>query len=273
MEFDFVSLVAAGDDPEAQVVIAKAEPDEKCGAHEDPAPTLTSTDRKSEGTMGNINKSDLDPEVVAYIEGLEDEVSSLNEQVEKSASDIETAKAEIEDLKGTLAKSAPKDAESAEEITKSLLAKADPAVRALIEKQQADLAAATEIAKAEREARLSREYIAKAEDLPMLSADSEEGDGKAALAGLLRAAADRLLPEDNERLNKVLKAANAQIAKSGLFAEFGRAGAQTTISKSVEGKAQELMKADPSLTFEQAQVKVMESDPSLAAALLNGEEN
>ena len=41
---------------------------------------------------------------------------------------------------------APKDDEAAEAISKALLAKADPAVRELIEKQQADLAEATRIA-------------------------------------------------------------------------------------------------------------------------------
>lgn len=248
MELDFVSLVPAGDDPMAQVVISKAAPN------------------NSEESMGDINKAELAPEVVAYIDGLEAEVDTLSEQVEKSEKDIEAKDAEITALNERIEKSVPKDEASQEEITKSLLEKADPAVRALIEKQQADLAETQRIAKAEREARLEREFIAKAETLPMLSED------KAALAGLLRRAAD-LLPEDDAKtLDTVLKAANEQIAKGNLFASMGTAGAETTISKSVRAKAEELRKAEPDLTIEQAEAKVYEQNPDLFAQAMTGED-
>ena len=262
MELDFVSLVAAGDDPMAHVVISKAAPEDKRTESVEGTPTLSDKNLPKETAVATINKSDLDPEVVAYIDGLEAEVDTLS----KDAEDIDALKAEIEDLKGTLAKSAPKDEEAQEEITKALLAKADPAVRALIEKQQADLKAASEIAKAEREARLEREYIAKAEALPMLTED------KTKMATALRAIAENLAPEQAETVTTVLKAANEQIAKSNLFSSFGTGGGETTISKSVKAQAEALMKADPNLTYEQAEVKVYEQNPDLAMSALNGED-
>lgn len=267
MELDFVSLVAAGDDPLAQVVISKAAPTDKRTDGGAGSPTLSPNKTTEENKVGDtIDKTDLAPEVVAYIDGLEAEVDTLSSQVEKSDADIEALKSDVEDLRGTLAKSAPKDDEAAEEISKALLAKADPAVRALIEKQQADLKRTEEIAKQEREARLEREYIAKAEALPMLSEE------KATLAGVLRAAAEALTPEQNETLTTVLKAANEQIAKSNLFDSFGRGGGETTISKSISAKVDEVMKADPTLTREQAEVKVYEQNPDLAEAAFNGKD-
>lgn len=208
--------------------------------------------------MGTINKSDLDPEVLEYVEALEADNDDLQTQVEK-------AEAEITDLRTTLSKSAPKDDEAQEEINKALLAKADPAVRALIEKQQADLKAASDIAKAEREERLTREYIAKAEALPMLSED------KTTLASVLRAAAEALTPEQNETLTKVLSSANEHISQGNIFKSFGTGGGETTVSKSVRSKAEDIRKVNPDLTIEQAEALVYEQNPDLYAQALSEE--
>lgn len=213
--------------------------------------------------MGDIAKSDLDPEVVAYIDALEAEVDTLSEAAEVTKSEIEKKDQEIADLKSTVAKSAPLDPEAAE---KEMLAKADPALRAIIEKNQKAAEEAQAIAKAERDARLEREFIAKAEALPMLTED------KTTLAGVLRRAAESLSAEDQTVLNTVLKAANEQIAKSNLFSTMGNGGAETTISKSVEAKAEEIRKADPTLTREQAIAKAYEDDPSLFQQAMTGQE-
>lgn len=245
MVLDFVSLVPAGDDPMAQVVISKAAPD-----------------HQQEDDMGDtISKDDLAPEVVAYIEGLEAEVEDLS----KSVDDLTTEKTTLtEALKkaedeGTIVK-------SEEEQRKALLEKADPAVRALIEKAEKDAEEAAKIAKAERDARLDREFISKAEAMPMLSED------KTALGGLLRRISEALTTEDAEAVTKVLTAANAQIEKGNLFTEFGSGGAPTTVSKSVESAAEELRKQDPTLTIEQAQAKVYETNPDLLAEAMTGQE-
>lgn len=253
MALDFVSLVAAGDDPLAEVVIAKAAP-------EDLSPDDGENSNGSqEANMGEmIAKDDLDPEVVAYIEGLESEVDILSKQVE----DLNETN---EDLADTLSKMAPKDDEAAEEISKALLAKADPAVRELIEKQQTALAEATAIAKAERDARLDREFISKAESLPMITTD------KASLGGLLRRVSEALTAEDAAEVEKMLRAANEQIAKGSLFDSFGNGGGHTTVSSSAEAKASELKKADPTLTDEQALAKAYNENPALLAEAMGQE--
>lgn len=247
MQLDFVSLVAAGDDPLAQVVIAKA------------APSSGESNGSQEANMGEqIAKDDLDPEVVAYIEGLESEVDILSKQVE----DTEQV---VTELSETLAKMAPKDDEAAEAIEKSLLAKADPAIRELIEKSQAEAREATAIAKAERDARLDREFISKAEALPMINTD------KTTLGSLLRRISDALSPEDSAEVEKMLAAANEQIAKSSLFDTFGHGGAHTTVSASVEAAATDIQKGDPTLTREQAIAKAFETNPGLLAEAMNQE--
>ena len=249
MALDFVSLVAAGDDPMAQVVIAKAAPEKNADDVIKP-PTIPLNDLLEDNMGEPIAKDDLAPEVVAYIDGLESEVETLSAQVEKSVADIAERDEQI-------SKMVPKDAEAEGEISKALLAKADPAVRSLIEKQQAEIAKANEIARAERDARLDREFISKAEALPMVAED------KTALAGLLRRASEALSPEDNTALTTVLKAANEQIAKGNLFTTFGTGGGETTISKSVRAAAEEIRKANPALTIEQAEAQVYATQPAL----------
>lgn len=309
MSLDFVSLVPAGDDPLAQVVISKAAPVEKqknpgtntpheyvntdgekhgetkcdtCGqapdspmhkakrkqmnksAEEENSSSTLNNNTSTEDHMPDINKSDLAPEVIAYIDALEDEIETLGGQIEKSEKSLQEKDGEIASLQDRVSKSG--SVEDQEEINKSLLAKADPALRSLIEKQQADLARTQEIAKAEREARLEREYLAKAEEMSALPTE------KASLATLLRRVADSLTPEENAEVEKMLRAANAQIAKSGLFGEFGKS-AVSEVESSVEAQAAELQKADPTLTKDQAIVKVYENNPELAEKALNGEDN
>lgn len=238
MVLDFVSLVPAGDNPEARVVISKAAPD-----------------TTMEDDMGDlISKDDLDPQVVAYIEGLEDEVDSLTKSVEETTEALTTAQDALKKAEenGLIVK-------SEEEQRTALLEKADPAVRALIEKAEKDAEEAAQIAKAERDARLQREYLSKAEQMPMLGEKRED------FAGLLRRMADALTPEDSAEVEKILRVANEHITKSNLFTEIGTGGAQSTISKSAEAAAAEIKKAHPEYTDEMALAKAYETNPDLLA--------
>lgn len=251
MKLDFVSLVPAGDDPMARVVIAKTAP---------------ATDDPLEGKMGDkIAKTDLDPEVVAYIDGLESEVETLTKAAEAETEKVTGLETKVTSLEDQITKMVPKDADTADAISKAALEKADPAIRAMIEKQAADLAEATTIAKAEREARLGQVYLSKAQALPMIT------EAPADLAGLLRRMADALPEEDVTKMETILKAANAQITASSVFDSFGVGGGDTTVSKSVEAQAEEIRKADPSLSIEQAQAKVYADNPDLFAQAMKGE--
>lgn len=254
MALDFVSLVPAGDDGLAQVVISKTAPDD------DHQEELMGTEDKT------ISKDDLDPEVVEYIDSLEEEVETLSKQVEKSEQDLTAKDEELAAKDEQIAKMRPADEEAEDEISKALLEKADPAVKALIEKQQADLKRVEEVAKAERDARLEREFISKAESMPMLNTD------KTALGGLLRRISDALSDEDAAEVEKILKAANAQITESNIFKSFGVGGADTTVSANVEAKAEEIRKANPDLTKEQAIAKAYEEDPALLREAMTNKE-
>jgi hypothetical protein len=233
MQFDFVSLVGAGDDPLAQVVISKADPDleEKVG--------------------DKIEKGDLAPEVIEYIDALEDEVDSLSKSlVDEQAKNDSISKADSDDF---------------DELIKS----AEPAVAKLLTQQRDTIAKAEKRADEERDARLSKEYISKAEALPMLI---DGAAGKDDLAGLLRRAADKLTPEDSLALEKMLSTANEQIAKGGLFSEFGKSGEVSTISKSVEAAAEAIRKGDPKLTIEQATARAYTENPDLFKQAMSDKE-
>lgn len=211
--------------------------------------TLTLNKSSREGTLSDMNdqikKEDLPDEVVAYIETLEDELDARDERLQKAEQDIEALKNK------PVEKAAPSDPFEA------AISKATPELQEILKAQKAQIEEAQAIAKAERDARLTAAYIAKAEALPMISTD------RADLASLLRSAADKLAPEEMAKMEQLLKAANAQIAKGNLFTEMGRSGAETTISKSVEAKAEELRKANPNLTIEQATDLVFQANPDL----------
>lgn len=217
--------------------------------------------------MGDqITKDDLDAEVVEYIEGLEATVDELTEKVTKAEADVTAKDGEITELRETMSKMVPATDESADEIEKSLLAKADPAVRALIEKQQADVREAQEIAKAEREQRLTKEFISKAEALPMISESKDD------LASVLRKAYDLGGEEYGKQVESLLTAANTQIAKGNLFGNFGSGGSQTTVTASVEAAVADIMKADPKLSKEQAEVEAYRRNPALFDEAMSGQE-
>lgn len=130
-----------------------------------------------------------------------------------------------------------------------------------VEKSKADEAIA--IAKAEREHREKREYIAKSEGYTNLAkSDDEFGE---ILYSLAKAERDGALPEGTvEKLDTVLKAANE--AAANVFKEYGRAGHGTGSSDAtskLDAAAAEIRKADTSLSEAQAIAKALKQDPSL----------
>lgn len=217
MLFDFVSLVPAGDDPMAQVVISKTAP--------------VPADKENE--MPDIKKDDLAPEVAAYIDELEAENDELSKALAASDADVDTLSED------------------------QLLAKADPAIARLIKSQKAALEASEAIVKAERDERLTRDYISKAEKMPLVGTDRAE------FGGLLKRISEVVSKEDATALEGILTAANAQIEKGDLFREQGRYGEPATITASATAAAAEIRKNEPGLTEEQAIVKAMEQNPEL----------
>jgi hypothetical protein len=240
MRLDFVSLVPAGDDPAAQVVISKAAPDNNNG-----------------GDMGNelISKADLPQDAQDYIDGLEDAVETLTKSEQDLQAENETLTKALEE-----AEAGSTVVKSEDEQFEALLSKADPALQVILKRQRDETEALRKQAEEDRSARLDTEFVTVAKSLPMLNDNPND------LGGLLRRVHDGVSKEDFDALSTLFTAANAQIAKGNLFDEFGRqSGAETTVSKSVDAAAAELRKAEPSLTIDQAKAKVYETNPDLFA--------
>lgn len=135
--------------------------------------------------------------------------------------------------------------------------------KAALEKRVADAEAraqaAEEVAKAERNERLTREAIAKAQSFDKLALNPEE-------FGPVLKRLRETSPEDAAKVEAALAAANEAVTKGALFAEIGTAGAGPTDAEGkIEKAAQEIRKAEPSLTKEQAFSKALREHPEFYA--------
>lgn len=128
------------------------------------------------------------------------------DEEEDSMSDVSMAKKKVDKSAVALSAFAPEQQAQLEAVFKS---------NAMLQQQNKDLIAKTaEMAQAverERDIRLSAEFIAKAEGFKNLSCD------KADLASTLRGFHDRGDTEGLEKIERVLKAADAQAAAGGKF--------------------------------------------------------
>lgn len=213
-------------------------------------------------------KSDLTPEAVAEVvkaAGLELPTPEAPTLTAKSAAELVTA------LKSAdVAESVVKEVEDAlaKAAEKAELEKADlpPAVKAALQKAEDDRKEATakaeeaqKLAKEERDTRLNKEFVAKAETYKALTVEP------AKFGPILKSASEKLDKADFEELERILKAADEQVAKSELFKEAGAGGTVTPNGAYDEAtkKAEEIRKSDPKLTQEQALEKAFEADPAL----------
>jgi hypothetical protein len=161
-----------------------------------------------------------------------------------------------------------------EEVTKKAeINKADlpQPVREALEKAESEAAEsrreaaeAAKIAKAERDARLNKEFVAKAEGFKGLAVNAEK------FGPILKAANEKLSKEEYEALETVLRAANNGIETGELFKEQGRGGvpAAGDAATDLQRKAGELKKSDSKLSQAEAEDQVLKSDPDLQARYL-----
>lgn len=155
---------------------------------------------------------------------------------------------------------------------RAALEKAEKVAEARIAKAEADAAAATaeaaesnKLAKAERDARLEREFITKAHaEFPHVPGDLD------ALGREMKRASETLSKEDYEAYETRLRAANDQIEKGDLFAELGRGGQPEARDgdDTFARKAEEIRKADPSLSNYEALRQAASADREAAARYL-----
>lgn len=185
------------------------------------------------------------------------EAESRLETLEKRAEEAEAALAErdevikakdgeIADLKKV--KEADQEP-SEEEVLKSL-------PESIRKRLEAAKVAEEELAKARAEGE-EREAIAKAKDL---------GVGKPEEVGplMLRIAKGKSTEDDAKALEGLLKGLKEQTVTGALFKSFGSAAAVEGDPETLlKAKAEEIKKANPALTFEQAYDKAMTENPSL----------
>jgi hypothetical protein len=206
----------------------------------------------------------MTPEEAAALAKAEKDTTDAQAALAKS----ETEKAELTARVETLEKAA-KPEPSTEEIDKADL---PPAVVARLEKAETEAQElrksaeeATSLAKAERDIRVTREFVAKAEKFTSLTVDP------AVFGPVLKSASEKLTADESAELDRVLKAADEQLRQSGLLKEAGVSGDAKATGPEGElaQKAEELRKADPSLTDARARIKVMEGDKRLQQAYLD----
>jgi hypothetical protein len=183
----------------------------------------------------------LTPEAVAYIEKLEDLVLQKEDEL-------------------TELLSIPDDVSKEDNVFENELdeiAKNDPTVAALIAKADAAEARAQEaenIAKAERETRITSEMIAKAQGYTHLGSVED-------VASILKGLHDNDF-ELFEAVDGLFAKAESAIAEGSLFSEIGKT-TESGIGADLESVAKSLRAEDPTLTAAQAVTKALELRPEL----------
>ena len=181
---------------------------------------------------------EIPSEVYDYIEALESANAELVEEVSKLANSMQ---------------------ESAEAIQEEIFKSADPRMVELVKGLEDRVASAEAIAKAERDHRLEQEFVSKASTLTNLSVKAEE------FGVILKGVADRLTDEQYDAIWQVLSSANANLSKSGLFAEFGKSSTTDNDGPMsiIEKAAATLRLSNPTMTREQSIAKAVSADTNL----------
>lgn len=152
--------------------------------------------------------------------------------------------------------------ESEQEMSKAMQAKLEKAEadRVALEKRVTD---AEELAKSERDLRVTSEFITKAEGYTSLSVKPAE------FGPVLKRISEKVEKADFEVLEQLLDASNEQVSKGDLYRELGSSvGGQAkpdTAYAEVQQKAEVLRKSDPKLSKGEAEARVMSEDRELQA--------
>lgn len=222
-----------------------------------------STDHLQGDDMPNIELPDGTPESVAeYVAKLEKALTDTEDQLAKAQ---EALDAGAEPTPVTKADSSDDDIEAA-------LAKADPAVAALLRKQadelakaKADADSAKTVAASLAKAQAETAALAKAETYDVLGTETSE---VAKTIAELRATNAELA----KSVEALLDSAVAKVSESPLLDEIG----VTAVTKSgpkLEAAVASIRKSDPSLSPEQAMAKAITDDPSLYKAYIENQES
>ena len=179
----------------------------------------------------------------------DDEVESMLNYIEALESANESLMAKLDDA----------DEEEYSDDISNILKGADPEIVELFKAAEDRAAVAEEIAKAERENRLQREFIEKAATYDSLPIET------GAFGSVLKDAAEGMNADTYNALTTVLAAANEAISQGGLLNEIGVTksfDAETGMGR-IEQVASVLQAENTDLTREAAIAKAVTDDPSL----------
>ena len=261
VEIDFISFVPRGANRKKYFLVKEDEQ-----LKEDILKSILETD---EGEVSRVLKeAGLEGEAAGVLEAAAKLLKAYRDELPDDALRI-LAKACGLPEKEPAAKNDPKKEGAgtegpAEGLSKDAIAKMDPEVKAIFEKMAADSHTATEraeraenIAKSLQDEKVLKEYVEKAGDLSHLPVEPLK------FGPVLKALGEGH-PTEFEEILRVLKAADAALAKSELFKEIGKAGSgETSAEAAVYAKARGLVAKDADLTFDEAVAKVLEDDPEL----------
>jgi hypothetical protein len=259
----FGSLVDKGANPGAHILLFKRDDTAGAEAHEDVTAALA--------TLGKVGRKMSGPRMAALKVAIEHLNQILSEVAASGCADDETKEPDMSQKKNDTpaveqtdpAAEAPA-VEKAEPIAEDAVTKrlADLEKRAAdAEKRAAD---AENVAKAERDARLTNEFIAKASKYDALSQKPAE------LGPVLKRLHEAISAEDYAELDRVLTAANEAVGKSALFGEIGKAGdeAGNSATERINKMALELVEKGTHKNYADAFASVSKENPQLAGAYL-----
>ncbi len=246
LSLQFVSLCDAGDNGPAEVVIHKSRDPHNLSDQPSSSTSWGMPNKQPTGQRPSAEAlAGLPDDVAKYLDRLEEVVISQEDEISKMKSEKDDENMEDE-----------KDGEDLEKVLKT----APPALAAIIRKQHEALAATNErleaserVAKAEREARIAKEFRDRAaSDFSHLGQAEEVGS-------VLKAASEKLGDDEFGTLISVLKRANAGISE--LFVETGFSNVETDSLSRLDATVAKVRSADPNLSEAEVLTKAMEMDP------------
>jgi hypothetical protein len=244
----------------------------------EPVEELIATLTKSLGTLPEPAKASANALIAALGGGAGDDpvAKAVADTLAKAQTERDEAIAAKTVAEEALAKSTGSGETEEEALAKAMATLPEPVRKQLaaqqerIAKAETDAAEAVKKAETERDARVSAEYLTKARgpEYSGLPAKAE------VLATILREVDDAVAKElvsktAGDELHRILKAAShLATGGAGDFTVFGGEGADVSSAagaqSGIEKAADEVLKAEPTLTRAQAIVKAADANPDLA---------
>jgi hemoglobin-like flavoprotein len=295
MEYDEVSLVGAGANQDANVILSKSRDDteelEKFSSEDETGDTITSNDQ--EEAMPQINLDGLTEEQFAHFEDLQKDLDTALDVIDELTTDEEDQDTLEKSVADLLADRDARDAvskseyyedseESDEETVEETddlekIMKSNPAVRAAFEAQKqelskakSDAAEAVKITKAMHDQQLIKEAISKVRsDYANLPVEADQ------FGPVVKSAQAKLDTAEWEAIDTVLKAADEQVLAGKLFSTVGNDSFGGEVSKAedqLEGLAKRRSE-EREISYAQAYDEIIVENPSLYAQHVASEVN